>query len=186
MSLLTVEGSAAEFYRCLGNEGPPLFFPQTACQLLSDPTTPSPTSSIPEPSPAPPAMPPDMPTTSAGPWQVTQLFVPAVNGNGHHWQPEAMINNRRVGVGAVVDGGRVQAITRTTVIMAHPGGKTVLPFGKQTTATTNRQPLSPVSPAELAAHLPHLLHRLAAGEELLIVENGIPLARLQPVPVAGQ
>lgn len=182
--LLAVEGSAAEFYRCAGDGGPPRFFPQESCQLLTDPTASIVPPSTPEPTPTPsppPVLSPALP--SVGPWTVTQLFVPNLNVAGYGWQAQAIINNRRVGIGALVEGGRVQAITRTFVVMAHPGGETVVPFGQKTVAKmTNRQAVvHTITPDALGSDLSHLLQRVAAGEELLIVQEGRPLARLLPV-----
>lgn len=99
-----------------------------------------------------------------------------------------MINHRRVGIGAWVEGGRVRAITRKFVVMSHPGGETMVPFGQKTAANTTHPQAPPqtVTPQTLSRDLSHLLQRVVAGETLLIVEEGIPLARLLPVSRTAQ
>jgi hypothetical protein len=183
-------GGADEFYRCVNEGAPPSIFQKKACELLPDPTVAAQPASASLPEAAEPvaspvvAAPPVKPVLPvAGPWSVTQLFFPEAGSGG---QRQAMINNMRVGVGAAVDGGRVREITRSSVIMAHAGGETAVPFGREVAATgLVRGVAIPVSLQELGIEPPHLLllQRLAAGRELLIMHNGVPLARLLPVPI---
>ena len=39
--------------------------------------------------------------------------------------------------------------------------------------------------AELKAHLSRLLRRVKAGDEILVTERGVPVARIVPVPPVG-
>ncbi|MEO5351963.1 MAG: hypothetical protein H7835_01950 [Magnetococcus sp. XQGC-1] len=183
-------GGADEFYRCVNEGAPPSIFQKKACELLPDPTLAAqPAVASPPEVSTPvvssvavaPLVKPVVPT--AGPWSVTQLFFPEVGSGGER---QAIVNNLRVGVGAMVDGGRVREITRTGVVMAHAGGETEVPFGREVAATgLVRGAAIPVSLQELGIEPSHLLlwQRLAAGRELLIMHNGLPLARLLPVPV---
>ncbi|MBF0462135.1 MAG: hypothetical protein HQL87_12140 [Magnetococcales bacterium] len=186
--LLAAPGAADELYRCAGEGEPPRFFPKQACQLAPDPTVP------PHPIPtldAVPSPPPvvQTPLPSAGPWTVTQLFFAEADAAGHGGQREAIVNRLRVGIGALVDGGRVREITRNTVIMAHAGGETVVPFDRETMADGSGQQTVSVALDELDINQPHLLfllQQMAAGKEVLLLNKGVPLARLLPIPTENQ
>ncbi len=184
VSLLATEGMAGEFYRCENEGEPPVSFRKEACQLLTDPTQPgSTTHSLPSLPPSPPPV-TDQTPPSAGPWTVTQLFFPDADPSSPGGYREAIINNRRVAIGTLVDGGRVQAITRTGVLMVHAGGETEIPFGRETTATGFiRPPALSVSLEELGLDLARLraLQQVANGKEWIITHEGTPLARLLPV-----
>ncbi|MBF0183623.1 MAG: hypothetical protein HQM06_04425 [Magnetococcales bacterium] len=181
---LTAEGG--DFYRCNPEQGPAVIFPVAACQRLADPTQPpAPAVSPPSlPSPPPVVAPPPPPVTRAGPWTLSQLLLNDAE-HGTNWQ--AVINNRRVSAGAQIDGGRVQEITRTHVLITHAGGESRLIPGRETHADGFARPeaisltLDELGLDSSASRL-LLLQRIAAGQELLIMHNGIPLARLQPMP----
>ena len=184
---IVVESLAAEFYRCLAERQPPSFFQKDACQLLSDPTTPFQPANLPESLPAPKSLPApetvaeQKPLSRLGSWTVTQILIASGDSLGSGWEKQAVINNRRVGIGAEVDGGRVRDISRTFVIMAHAGGETLVPFDQETVAYLGLKPQLKVAVPEFGKILPQVLQRLALGEEVLIVRDGRPLARLLPV-----
>ena len=181
---LVVESLASEFYRCVIDHEPPSFFQKDACQLLSDPTVPFQPTDLSEVSVSTELDRVQKPLTRVGSWIVTQILVPFGGSADLGWKKQAVINNRRVGIGAVVDGGRVREITRTFVVMAHTGGETLVPFDQETVAAFDFKPPLHVSLSEFGKRLPLLLQRLALGEEVLLVRDGQPLARLLPVPTA--
>jgi prevent-host-death family protein len=43
--------------------------------------------------------------------------------------------------------------------------------------------MTTISIEEAQAKLPHLIHRLHSGDEFVITENNLPVARLVPAPV---
>ncbi|MEO5362748.1 MAG: hypothetical protein H7838_03880 [Magnetococcus sp. DMHC-8] len=186
--LPVMEGMAGEFYRCANEEGPPGFYQKEACQLLTDPTaSPQPPVVAPQPVTAPAPLPAPsatgQPGPMAGPWTVTQILLPD-DRQGRSGPREAIINHRRATIGTLVDGGQVREITRTDVLMRHPGGETRVPFGRTTTAAGfGRPPATPVTLEELGIDPARLLllQQVAAGKELLLLHKGLPVARLLPV-----
>lgn len=181
----TREGTASEFYRCLDKDGTAHFFRERVCQLLPDPTVlpqaehPAKPSNPAKPSTATPVL--QEKRARVGPWTVTQLIVPSDRSNNFNTEKQAIINNRRVGVGAWVKGGQVREITRTFVVITHAGGQTKVPFNRET--SIDLIPIMPwkISSEKLSTDLPQLLQRLLLGEEVVIVHEGKPLAHLHPV-----
>ncbi|WP_193771345.1 hypothetical protein [Candidatus Magnetaquicoccus inordinatus] len=108
------------------------------------------------------------------------------SAHGSSWQ--ALINQRRVTVGTWIDGGLVKEITRNHVLISHPGGEIRLVAGQEIYADGYSRPkiisltLEELGLDSSASRL-LLLQRIAAGQELLIMHNGMPLARLQPMPM---
>lgn len=177
LTFFVMQSMAAEFYRCEAEGDSPRIFQKDACQLLSDPTTPFQESV---------AVPLEsriiqQPTIHLGPWYVSQLLMPAEVGKSRDGIKQAVINGRRVGLGDVVAGGRVQAITKQGVVLSHAAGETQVPFGQETVVNWEPPPQWQLPWQDLAKDLPGLLHRLTIGQSLLILKDGKPLARVLPV-----
>ncbi|MEO5340898.1 MAG: hypothetical protein H7837_10370 [Magnetococcus sp. MYC-9] len=182
---LAMQAEAAEFYGCVTDAGEHHSFPREACTLLTDPTQTLPAAPVRTAPARVRPLPEDKPATPvAGPWTVTQLLFPDPEQRARGWQNQAVINGRPVAVGALVEGGRLRQIGRHSVIIAHEGGETEVPFGRETTASGFVRPATvTISLEELGLQTSHLqlMQRLAAGKELLIQHNGQPVARLLPV-----
>ncbi|MBF0098072.1 MAG: hypothetical protein HQM04_10190 [Magnetococcales bacterium] len=186
--LYSVSAQGGDFYRCHGEQGAALVYPADSCRLLSDPTQPmapaAVTPPVAPPTPSVAAVAPVQPASiRSGPWQLSQILW-VENTQGGHWQ--AVINHRTVTTGTQIDGGRVKEITRSHVTITHPGGESHLTPGQTTQADGRNRPgtisltLEELGLDSSASRL-LLLQRIAAGQELLIMHNGIPLARLDPI-----
>jgi hypothetical protein len=184
--LYCVSAQGGDFYRCHGEQGAVVIHAAEACHLLSDPTQPLPPVAVaPVTPPTPPA--PRSPTRPTGnrhgPWKLSQILW-VENTQGGHWQ--AVINHRTVTPGTEIDGGRVKEITRSQVTIAHSDGESHLVPGQVTQADGHSRPgtisltLEELGLDSSASRL-LLLQRIAAGQELLIMHNGMPLARLDPI-----
>ena len=206
----------AGMYRCQGGDQPPRFFQRSACQLLTDPTTPFQPKGVVARATLP--RPVHTLEPERGVWHVTQILIPsklprhtsASLGTMATGRRQAIVNNRRVGVGSEVDGGRVRAITRGFVVIAHDAGETRVPFDEpiaqaiapaiapaidqaidqaiapaiaQVTEDAVRVRTRPLRMLlrEVGQVSPRLLQQLANGGEVLIIHEGQPLARLRPV-----
>ena len=173
-------GEGADFYHCKHNGEPVRIFPAQACQRLTDPTATRHTADAPSP-PPPPIAKAAVVTPNIGPWRVTQILLPNQKQAVRGWRKQAMINGHLRAVGDRVAGGQLREIARTGVRMVHPEGETWVPFGQETLVTgVRRIAARPITLAELGKES-RLLQWLAAGEALLIMHDGAPLARLLPV-----
>ena len=176
-TFFVMQSMAAELYRCEEEGDSPRIFRKDACQLLSDPTAPFQESAV----VLSKSLIIQQPKPRLGPWYVSQLFVPIEVDKNQDGVKQAVINGRRVGLGDVVAGGRVQAITKRGVTLSHTGGETQVPFGQKTVANGTPPPLWQLPWQDLDKDLPGLLQRLTAGQSLLILRDGKPLAKVLPI-----
>lgn len=120
------------YLSCEGGDGRPVVYDRGACREGVDPFTPGDRA---DPAPVSDSASADGPSADGpGPWLLNQTMVtPEWNGpRAPGARRMALINQHRVRVGDVVDGGRVVAIARDHVLIRHDGGETRVPFGVPT------------------------------------------------------